>query len=152
MPNLPDDLLTEVGRVAAHAAELDMVTAALWARTTGAKPDVVDEIPWIVKVAGKHVPKLRTEIAAAADALSAVDREKVIGWLGRAAALMSERDQIVHALWLSEFEDGQLVQYGWHGRSGQSVDDDPGRWRDLSTRLGGCGAAGWELIKAIRSG
>jgi hypothetical protein len=118
---------------------------------TGAEPDEVDEIPWIVKLAGTHIPNLRSQIAEAAAALSSNDRERVLSWLGRAAAIMAERDRIVHALWLGEFEDGRVVQHGWHGRSGEHFDEDPGRWHNLAIRLGGCGAAGWELIKEVGS-
>jgi hypothetical protein len=62
---------------------------------------------------------------------------------------MSERNQIVHAIWLGEFDDGAIVQHGWHGRSGNGVSEDPAVWRDLALRLGGCGAAGWDLARSI---
>lgn len=91
MPNLPEELLVEIGRVAAHAAELDIVTASLWAAATGEKPDQIDDVPWIVRIAGRHVPSLRDRISQEAATWPADTRKPVISWLARAASLMAER-------------------------------------------------------------
>jgi hypothetical protein len=134
----PEDVLQEIGRVTVAATSLEFMLAEFAASVLpGTSADEIMCRPGqAVRAARQAAGLLDLDLAASFGA-----------WVARAKAVLEERHQIVHSVWMMRAAAPGVGEYfGRHPRTRAESASDPAKLQEVASRIDSCTNDGFQLI------
>ena len=137
-PPFPEEVLTEIGRVAVAATKLEFMLAQFASETCGNMP-AAD----LLSRPGRVLPAARQ----AADSLEPSIARLFRQWVDHAEQLLDERHRVIHSIWMLRAAAPGVAQYfAQHPRTKHLMDAEPDAIGDIAAQLNKCSDDGFTLI------